>query len=304
MNWWYTLWVEIIKINLRLLFTAVSRFLVSWRSAVNRGKKLNNVKGYGIEITNNLLDPKHVKGIGVAIWEYMWLIDKMTSISENGVGLVLGGKPIKLEEIAEEIGKNKFTIRVNLERLKKAGYINLKRTPYGQIISVNKAKKRFGRVAGNTNSDAKRVEENTNSRVYETTNSALVKPPTLNQENTNSNKTVAVDTTVDITKETGVASNGSHPKTPVQECHEFFDLSAEGLSEFSQRLAEKFGMEKQSTYAEVKKFKAYWSEKNKSGTKSRWQSEKHFELRRRFSTWFGNIKQKSQITNKYNASTV
>lgn len=100
------------------------------------------MKGFYIEITN-LLEPKHIKKIGSAIWEFLWCLDKMTSISEDGIGKVLGGKPIKWREIKKEIGKEESTISENMTRLSKEGYINLKRTPYGNIVTINKAKKRF-----------------------------------------------------------------------------------------------------------------------------------------------------------------
>lgn len=101
------------------------------------------MKGFYIEVTNNLLDPKHKSAIGSAVWEFMWCLDKMTSITEEGVGIILGGRPIKLEELAKEMGGHRNTISNNLNRLAKQGYINLTRTPRGIIIQVNKAKKRF-----------------------------------------------------------------------------------------------------------------------------------------------------------------
>jgi len=101
------------------------------------------MKGFYIEITNNLLDPKHYKAMGRSVWVYMWCIDRMTSVTEDGEGWVLGGKPIKASEITEELGVGVRMVRKHIEKLQKAGYINAKRTPYGHQISVNKAKKRF-----------------------------------------------------------------------------------------------------------------------------------------------------------------
>ncbi len=103
------------------------------------------MKGFGIEIKNDLLDPKHIGNMGVAVWMYMWCIDKMTSINEDGVGKILGGKPIKFEDIGDDLGIPMRTYRRWIVTLKKYGYINLQRTPYGIIISVNKAHKHFGK---------------------------------------------------------------------------------------------------------------------------------------------------------------
>jgi len=103
------------------------------------------MKGFGIEIKNDLLDPKHLNNIGVAIWLYMWFLDKMTSIGEDGVGKVLGGKPIKHKEVEKELGINQRTYSRWLGILRQHGYITAIRTPYGISIRVNKAFKRFNK---------------------------------------------------------------------------------------------------------------------------------------------------------------
>ena len=48
---------------------------------------------------------------------------------------------------------------------------------------------------------------------------------------------------------------------------------------------------------ELYSFKSYWTERNKSGTKQRWEMERTFELKRRLGTWFrnaGKFNQKGQ----------
>ena len=55
-------------------------------------------------------------------------------------------------------------------------------------------------------------------------------------------------------------------------------------------LAEKIRLDKVVILQELKSFKSYWSELNKSGLKQRWEMEKTFELNRRLTTWFNNIK--------------
>ena len=105
------------------------------------------MKGYYIEITNNLLDLKHRKAMKESVWLFMWFLDKMTSISEEGIGKVLGGKPIKYEEVKEDLGISTRTYRRWIDNLKNKGYLDIKRTPYGCVITVNKAKKTFGKKA-------------------------------------------------------------------------------------------------------------------------------------------------------------
>lgn len=96
-----------------------------------------------ISISNGLLEGKHRDKMGTAVWEYMWCIDKVTKIDEDGTGWVLGGKPMKLSEIS---AMSENTTSRNLNKLEENGYINLKHTSYGVIITVNKAKKRFTKI--------------------------------------------------------------------------------------------------------------------------------------------------------------
>lgn len=109
-------------------------------------KNLNqkiNMKGYYITVSNGLLDVKHRERMGSAVWEFMFLLDKMTSCNENGIGKVLGGKPIKMKELSELMGVSKKTVSRNLRRLSKQGYIEMIRTPYGYSFKIFKAKKIF-----------------------------------------------------------------------------------------------------------------------------------------------------------------
>lgn len=102
------------------------------------------MKGFGIEIKNDLLDPKHVEQMDIAVWLYMWLIDHMTSIGEDGLGLVLGGKPITYSDV-HELGISERTYSRWVSILKKSGYILTTRRPNGLTIKVNKAHKWFGK---------------------------------------------------------------------------------------------------------------------------------------------------------------
>lgn len=91
-----------------------------------------------------LLTEEHRENIGPALWEFLWLISKTTKeITEDNetIGIVLGGKPIKITEIIEEMGGSERNVRRNLKRLKDYGYVVTKRTPYGEIYKVKNSKK-------------------------------------------------------------------------------------------------------------------------------------------------------------------
>lgn len=97
---------------------------------------------YYITISNGLLAGDHHDRMGAAVWLYMWLIDKVTKIDEDGTGWVLGGKPIQVAEVAH---MSRRSVQRYFATLRKEGYITTKRTMRGMIVGVVKAKKKFGR---------------------------------------------------------------------------------------------------------------------------------------------------------------
>jgi hypothetical protein len=140
-----------------------------------------DMKGFDIEIKNNLLERKHFVAMGMSVWLYMWLIDRMTSIGEDEIGLVLGGKPIKYDEIKKEFGISQSTYTRWIDQLEKYPYIKAIRTPYGISYRVFKAHKRF----------KKRIPKNDASSSPQMTYQST--------ENDESNKTDTIrDNTVDL----------------------------------------------------------------------------------------------------------
>lgn len=102
------------------------------------------MKGFGIEIKNDLLDPKHIDAMGPSVWLYMWLLDKITSITEAGEGIILGGRPIVFDEVQRELGISPDTYTRWIDRLQKYPYISADRKTYGISFKVLKSYKRFG----------------------------------------------------------------------------------------------------------------------------------------------------------------
>lgn len=164
------------------------------------------MKGFDITVSNNLLEKKHVKAMGSAVWEYLWLLDKMTKIDQKSeCGKVLGGKPIKLQEISDDLGKHVSTISQNLAKMEKIGYIKMIHAPHGIIIIVTKAKKHF----------TKRHMENTKPHMENA--KPLMENPKPHMENTKpNNKTYTIDNTVDNT------SIAKKPKTVEEEISKLF----------------------------------------------------------------------------------
>ena len=224
------------------------------------------MKGFGIEIKNNLLDPKHIERMGIAVWLYMFFIDKMTSINEEGIGKVLGGKPIRYEDdVKPELGISERSYQRWMGDLKTGGYINVTRTPYGLSVSVNKAFKRFGKSTGRDTPKVADLPKRDAPHVAG-----------LGDKSGGSNKTVSVDNNKDT---------GERAITP--SISEFFE-SEEMQGKVIAFMVTK-GIGEEVARGEVKKFVDYWTEPNKSGKEVRWQGEKYFDLRRRLTTWFKNV---------------
>jgi len=85
--------------------------------------------------------------------------------------------------------------------------------------------------------------------------------------------------------------------TPSEEAKSFFSKGLE-----YENLKEIFSKDKEISLIirEFDKFILYWTEKNKSGTKQRWEQEPTFEVRRRIFTWLSkvdNFSSNKRITN-------
>lgn len=114
-------------------------------------RKYGDRPSYRFSVWNGILEAKHRKRIGPAIWEYLWCLDRITK-ERNGVGIVLGGKPVNSEEIAKSFGVGEKTVRTHLERLEDGQYIQRTLTPRGYSIRVLNSDK-FGKkkaVSGRT----------------------------------------------------------------------------------------------------------------------------------------------------------
>jgi len=138
-----------------------------------------------ISISNGLLKDNHQERMGTAVWQFMWLIDKVTKVDEKGDGWVLGGKPINLTDLGEN--RSKVTVSRNLKRLKQQGYIEIKHTPYGLIIKVKKIKKRFNKNDNPCNeNDKPRFKNDKPNKIIQLDNNSKTtpvgadKPPEIN----------------------------------------------------------------------------------------------------------------------------
>lgn len=89
------------------------------------------------------------------------------------------------------------------------------------------------------------------------------------------------------------------PITPKQKAQDFFENPNTQL-EVVTKLNQLYGVPTDVGVMEIKKFINYWTERNGSGTKQRWEMQETFEINRRLVTWFGN---KKEFSNQNNNST-
>jgi hypothetical protein len=98
-------------------------------------------------VASGLLEQKHVKQMpGQSLYVYLWFVNRVTSDAESGNGhydgAVLGGKPVNLGRIAEELGMTLRTVRRYATGLVKHGYLTSKKTGSGACIyAITKSKK-------------------------------------------------------------------------------------------------------------------------------------------------------------------
>jgi len=103
-----------------------------------------------------------------------------------------------------------------------------------------------------------------------------VKPPTKDNKVSKDNKVKNKD-------------NKEREKTisPAEEMRLFL-AGKEITFKIAELVAEKSEMSLEKVIEELNNFKGYWTERNKSGTKQRWELERTFQLQRRLSVWFRN----------------
>ncbi len=157
------------------------------------------MKGFSFDIKNNLLEKKHLKNMGIAVWLFMWLDDKITRVDEDGTGWVLGGKPVLYTDVKKDFGISASTYTRWVDMLEKYPYIKAIRTPTGISYRIYKAHKNFG--------DRKKVKKG-----FHTSDEGYVTSDESDTAHvTNPNKTITVDNYSDIP----AASAGEDKFTPL-----------------------------------------------------------------------------------------
>ncbi|OPA76765.1 hypothetical protein BVG16_16475 [Paenibacillus selenitireducens] len=99
---------------------------------------------YPFPTYSGLLEPRHYKQIGTALWLFLWCISSTTKeVERDGEmwGIVLGNKPMLLPELAKIFDVNEKTISRWIATLENQGYVRVTRAPHGLILTVRNSKK-------------------------------------------------------------------------------------------------------------------------------------------------------------------
>jgi hypothetical protein len=146
---------------------------------------------FPIGIRNGLISGEHRRRMGIAVWEFMWLVDHVTEehpAADGEIrGKVLGGTVIKADKIATDMEVSVNTVQDNLKKLYLAGYIDLHREAYGYRIEVRNSKKWVRAPTGATDHVPWRPGEQESRRTVETSDS-----PRLQQSETPAPLDIAV----------------------------------------------------------------------------------------------------------------
>ncbi|HYF94459.1 MAG TPA: hypothetical protein VD969_19745 [Symbiobacteriaceae bacterium] len=130
---------------------------------------------FPVGIRNGLISGEHRRRMGMAIWEFMWLVDHVTEEYQTADGeirgRVLGGTVVKADRIAEEMGISENTAQDSLKKLRLAGYIDYRKAAYGYRIEVRNSKKWTRAPTGATDYGDERNGEQENRRTGETSDS-------------------------------------------------------------------------------------------------------------------------------------
>lgn len=120
-------------------------------------------ESYPFPMFSGLLEPKHYKQIGPAIWLFLWCVSSTTKeVEKDGMtwGVVLGNKPVKRDELSEIFGVDGKTVGRWIKALEDHGYIRITRAPHGMIFTVKNSKKYKGSPDNEENSPPERVDKN------------------------------------------------------------------------------------------------------------------------------------------------
>lgn len=103
-------------------------------------------RDYSTGLRSGILDPRHYDAIGIALWTFVWCVDRQARD-----GRVLGGKLVTYARIASEVGlPSADAARYQIRRLVEGGYIAVEpdQSNHGMRIRILAPKKAYRTPSG------------------------------------------------------------------------------------------------------------------------------------------------------------
>ena len=101
----------------------------------------SNGTAYFVPMPLDLIDPGAISRMGMAVWLYLWCVNRSTR-EEDGVGWLYGGKAINYAKIASDLGQPIRTLKRWMKKLKDGDYITVEHRQHSFMkIGVRKSVK-------------------------------------------------------------------------------------------------------------------------------------------------------------------
>lgn len=197
----------------------------------------------------------------VSLFIYLLLSANYQDKEWHGITIKRGQTIIGTRKLPKIIGISRQTLRSSLTRLKSTREITLQPTRQFTIVTIVKYDE-YQQVPEIVTLKATRLVTQ-----EQPASNPLVTPPIEYKD---------------------IKNNIIRGVTPSTMANKFFS-DVDYQEEISKQISDKYNLELKTVKEEINKFISYWTEPNKSGSKTRWQMQNTFEVSRRLATWFGNI---------------
>jgi hypothetical protein len=229
------------------------------------------------------------------------LYDKGLSLEAKAIYAYLYSKPDGWDfagnRIADELNITEKTALKYLTELKQNGYLTTQRQPTGRMSYMVLFPPMKDEPHGNIYSEGE-----PHGNIYCQQKSHPVNITGISNKDNTSNKEEESNREM----HTQTPNSPLIPQiTPKEESESFFSRGS-FYSLVVSEIEHVTTAPKNVIEKELENFIDYWTERNKSGTRMRWETEPTFEVKRRIKTWLRNMKQfqKKELDNKYKAGSV
>jgi len=168
------------------------------------------------------------------------------------------------KRIQDATGATPDQVKKCLSWLRQEQMIETKRSTRGFTVSINK------------------YNQYQDFKYYISTDESTREAPEKHQRSTTINKNEK-----NVRMKEDNTSVALKAPTPAQEVRKFFENEEEQQKLIGALSAR--GVPRDVAETEIRKFVAYWTEPNGTGTKQLWQTKPTFELQRRLTTWLGKV---------------